>query len=183
MDRFYEKKKLSEFTDDEWEQICMKCGRCCMIKYDDYGLVHFSNRICRYFNLKTGRCSCYDTRLSAGRSCAKVDMHLLENNLDLLPETCAYRLLYEGKPLPSYHPLITGDENSPVKAGITVKSLDVYSEAEVSDALFNLHVKSVEEQWCEEKFLREEVKIFEKYSPKYLLSYPFPLKKSKNQKF
>ena len=29
-----------------------------------------------------------------------------------LPNTCAYRLLYEGKPLPEWHPLVSGDPNS-----------------------------------------------------------------------
>ena len=38
-----------------------------------------------------------------------------------LPRTCAYRLLAEGKELPPWHPLITGDENSVHAAGISIK--------------------------------------------------------------
>ena len=34
-----------------------------------------------------------------------------------LPETCAYRRLAEGNPIPSWHPLITGDPDSVVDAG------------------------------------------------------------------
>ena len=37
-----------------------------------------------------------------------------------MPETCAYRLIYEGKPLFDWHPLISGDSDTVHKAGISV---------------------------------------------------------------
>jgi len=33
----------------------------------------------------------------------------LEDNMYWLPQTCAYRLMYEGRPLYDWHPLIAGD--------------------------------------------------------------------------
>ena len=39
-----------------------------------------------------------------------------------LPETCAYRLLYEGKPLPDWHPLVSGRADSVQKAGILIQN-------------------------------------------------------------
>jgi hypothetical protein len=47
----------------------------------------------------------------------------LENlpQLDWLPETCAYKLLYTGKSLPSWHPLISKNKNSVHEAGFSVK--------------------------------------------------------------
>ena len=172
---FYKTKKLSEFTDDEWELICMHCGKCCMLKYTDSEYIHFSDRMCRHFDLENNCCSCYDNRLSTG-NCAKVSLQLLENELELLPNTCAYRLLYEGKPLPDYHPLITGNSMSPHLAGATVKSLPVYSQNDISKALYDLHVKANSEKWDDEKFEKEEHLVFKKYPIKYLLSFPLPAK-------
>jgi uncharacterized cysteine cluster protein YcgN (CxxCxxCC family) len=37
-----------------------------------------------------------------------------------MPETCAYRLRYEGKPLESWHPLIAGDREAMIDAGIAL---------------------------------------------------------------
>lgn len=42
-----------------------------------------------------------------------------------MPQTCAYRLLYEGRELPNWHPLITGDPNSVHEAGQSVKNRTV----------------------------------------------------------
>ncbi|MFU8776136.1 MAG: hypothetical protein ACNA7M_00505, partial [Roseovarius sp.] len=38
-----------------------------------------------------------------------------------LPETCAYKLLYRGKPLYPWHPLISGDANSVHEAGVSMR--------------------------------------------------------------
>jgi uncharacterized cysteine cluster protein YcgN (CxxCxxCC family) len=37
-----------------------------------------------------------------------------------MPNTCAYRLLHEGKPLPLWHPLIAGNRRAMIRAGHTV---------------------------------------------------------------
>jgi len=37
-----------------------------------------------------------------------------------LPSTCAYRVRAEGRPLPEWHYLITGDREDVVRAGVSV---------------------------------------------------------------
>ena len=49
-----------------------------------------------------------------------------------MPETCSYRLLANGKNLPKWHPLITGDRKSAQDAGKTVQG-NVISESKVDD--------------------------------------------------
>ena len=48
-----------------------------------------------------------------------------------LPNTCAYRLLYEGKVLPEWHPLVSGDPDSVKKAGVLIQ--DGVHEEDVID--------------------------------------------------
>lgn len=47
-----------------------------------------------------------------------------------LPKTCAYRLIWEGKPLYDWHPLISGNAETVHQAGVSVRDMTV-SEFEV----------------------------------------------------
>jgi hypothetical protein len=49
-----------------------------------------------------------------------------------MPQTCAYRLLHFGEPIPDWHPLLTGDPDSVHKAGASVRGWTV-PEYEVSE--------------------------------------------------
>ncbi|RUO37887.1 hypothetical protein CWE15_11030 [Aliidiomarina taiwanensis] len=42
-----------------------------------------------------------------------------------LPETCAYRVVHRGEPLPKWHPLRTGNRNKMRKKGIKVSTYAV----------------------------------------------------------
>ena len=41
--------------------------------------------------------------------------------LKWMPSTCAYKLLSEGKDLPSWHPLVSNDPESVYKAGMSIR--------------------------------------------------------------
>jgi len=169
---FYE-KPLSELTDEEWEQICMRCGKCCMCKYSDGDVIHFSNHMCQFFDVKKGICSCYSNRFDvAGNECKKISIDLLEKYLNLLPPSCAYRCLYEGRGLPSYHPLLTGDPKSVENAGQTVKSLQIFSENAQSDAVLKLLKIAARKHWTEAEIMQKASEIFEKFKLRWLETYP-----------
>ena len=63
----------------------------------------------------------------------------IENHMYWLPQTCAYRLIYEGKDLEPWHPLVSGDPASVHNAGMSMIGRTV-SEAEVDDDDWEDHI-------------------------------------------
>ena len=56
-----------------------------------------------------------------------------------MPATCAYRLVFEGKPLYDWHPLVSGDPETVNDAGISVKGWTV-PEFEVPEEEWEDHI-------------------------------------------
>ena len=121
MARFWEEKPLSDLSYDEWESLCDACGRCCLQKLEDEdtGEVFFTRVICRYFDMETSRCTCYQERTTLVPECLVVS---LDNpaSIEHSPASCAYRLLSEGNSLFDWHPLVAGDRQKMDEAGISV---------------------------------------------------------------
>ena len=80
-------------SEQEWENLCDGCGRCCMVKLEDEdtGELHYTNVACRYLDLNTCRCTEYKNRARKNPDCMVLNRHKPEL-LSLLPTTCAYRL-------------------------------------------------------------------------------------------
>lgn len=129
---FWQTKKLTEMTLDEWESLCDGCGICCLYKLEDEdtGEILMTNVVCRFFDSENCVCKLYDERHTAMPSCIKLTPSKVEQ-LKWLPDTCAYRLVLQGKPLPDWHPLVSGSRLSVHRAGVSVKN-KVISEVDIN---------------------------------------------------
>jgi uncharacterized cysteine cluster protein YcgN (CxxCxxCC family) len=129
---FWTVKSLSDMTRGEWEQLCDGCGRCCLNKLEDEdtGEFIYTRAACKLLDLTTCRCRDYPNRCKRVSDCVALTAENV-STLGWLPPTCAYRLLDEGKPLPWWHPLVSGSEETVNEAGISVGA-SAYSEEGIS---------------------------------------------------
>lgn len=120
--RFWERKPLNKLSEKEWEALCDGCGKCCLNKLEDEdsGEVALTRIACRLLDDDTCRCAQYDIRHQFVPDCIVLRPDNLDSHAYWMPETCAYRLLWAGKPLFDWHPLISGTPDSVHAAGVTV---------------------------------------------------------------
>lgn len=121
-DKFWETKQLTELTHEEWEALCDGCGLCCVHRLVcDNDSIVTTNVVCRCFDIEQGGCKDYPNRFEIVPECMQLTLKRVKE-FDWLPETCAYRLRYAGKPLPSWHPLISGTSQSVRIHGVNASS-------------------------------------------------------------
>jgi uncharacterized protein len=125
---FWKTKTLSEMNREEWESLCDGCGRCCLNKLEDEdtGRFIYTRTACKLLDLKTCQCSDYPNRAARVPDCVTLTPENV-SKLGWLPNTCAYRLLDEGKSLAWWHPLVSGRQETVAEAGINVADV-AYSE-------------------------------------------------------
>lgn len=138
--KFWQDKSLNELSINEWESLCDGCGKCCLQKLEDEdtGEVYYTQIACKLLNLQSCRCQDYLHRRSKVPGCIKLTIDNLKY-FHWLPETCAYRLMAEGKPLPDWHPLVSGCVTSTHKAGMSVKQF-VRSELDVPESQWDNYI-------------------------------------------
>ncbi|ACR12530.1 conserved hypothetical protein [Teredinibacter turnerae T7901] len=131
---------LTELSPQQWEQLCDGCGKCCLHKLQDEETdeLYFTDVACRYLNTDACRCRDYQNRLQNQPDCLAITADNLEL-LSWLPSTCAYRLRSEGRPLPEWHPLISGTAERMHELGQSVRGR-VVSESEVQPDDLEDHV-------------------------------------------
>ena len=130
---FWEKKTLSEMSSVEWDSLCDGCAKCCLhkIEDEDCGKIFYTNVACNQLHLNSCRCKNFSKRTVLVDDCIELTKEKLES-LKWLPQSCAYRLLNEGKALSWWHPLLSGDPDSVHTAGISVKDRCI-SELDIVD--------------------------------------------------
>ena len=120
--RFWDEVPLDKLDRAQWEALCDGCGLCCVHKLEDEETGEFfhTNVACKLLDRHSGQCSDYRHRRAYVPECVRLTPKLAAT-LDWLPETCAYKLRAEDKPLPEWHPLNTGDPESVHRAGVSVR--------------------------------------------------------------
>jgi uncharacterized cysteine cluster protein YcgN (CxxCxxCC family) len=124
--RFWDELPLEALDRGQWEALCDGCGKCCVHKLEDdvTGELFPTNVACKLLDRHSGRCSNYRHRRAFVSECVRLTPKLAAT-LDWLPDTCAYRLRAEGKPLADWHPLNSGDPESVHRAGMSVRGWTV----------------------------------------------------------
>ena len=137
---FWRTKTLAEMTPAEWESLCDGCGKCCLLKLEDPDTaeIAYTDVACHLLHLGTCRCGNYPERKTIVTDCVVLSPETIAT-LRWMPSTCAYRLLDEGKELPWWHPLVSGDPESVHQAGISVRGRAV-SEKRVPDEELEDHI-------------------------------------------
>lgn len=140
MARFWE-RPLNKLTQEQWESLCDGCGKCCLNKLEDEDTreVAFTRIACRLLDDTTCRCAQYPIRKQFVPECVVLTPKTLPDVAYFMPATCAYRLLHEGKSLPDWHPLLTGDPDSVHEAGVSVRGWTI-PEFEVDEEDWEDHL-------------------------------------------
>lgn len=137
-ERFWENYSLGELSNEEWEALCDGCGKCCLKREMDGDRVTVYGVACPLLDVETARCKDYPNRLKKVPDCDKLTARTV-SRYKWLPDSCAYRRLDEGKPLPKWHPLLVGDDSLMQTLGISVSGYAV-SSADVPRRRLKKHV-------------------------------------------
>lgn len=67
----------------EWESICDRCGKCCLVSLQDIdtGEIYHTNILCQYYDIENKMCSVYNKRCEIVPNCLKLN----KDNVDKLP--------------------------------------------------------------------------------------------------
>lgn len=139
--RFWETVPLTKMTEGEWEALCDGCGKCCLNKIEDAdtGEVFLTRVACRLLDDQSCQCGQYQIRKKLVPECIQLTPQNIADHAYWMPATCAYRLLWQGRTLPDWHPLLTGDPESVHAAGISVRGMTV-PEFEVDEEDWEDHI-------------------------------------------
>ena len=139
--QFWKTTPLEKLNKEQWESLCDGCGKCCVLKLEDAdtGEIHYTDVGCKLLDCQTAKCTKYIERKQYVPDCVLLTPNNL-SQLPWMPESCAYKLIYENKELPPWHPLMTGNPNSTLIAGQSVATR-VVPENTVDEDHLTEHIK------------------------------------------
>ena len=122
----WETTSLKDMTRKQWESLCDGCALCCLHKLEDEDTeeVYYTDVHCRYMDTANCNCTVYLERQEKVPNCVWLTPDQA-SEFHWLPDSCAYRVLAEGRKLADWHPLISGDPNSVHEAGVSFKGKGV----------------------------------------------------------
>lgn len=141
-DRWWETTPLEQMTPSQWESLCDGCGKCCLVKLWQANRVRYTKIACQLMDINTARCCDYENRTEKVKNCYKLSIDTLDTP-GLLPETCAYKLIRDGKPLYDWHHLISGDRNTIVEAGMSIIGFAEATANETSTSRMHAYISDV----------------------------------------
>lgn len=136
--RFWETTPLAEMSAEQWDAICDGCAKCCLLKLEDEdtGEIAYTRLHCRLLDENTCRCSDYENRKQHVPDCVILTPQSI-SELKWMPASCAYRLLNEGKPLPDWHHLISGDPMAVHRGGHSIIGRTVSEDTVLEEEQIN----------------------------------------------
>ncbi len=106
-----------------WERLCDGCAQCCLHKLYDpaNGTFYLTMIACRYLDLESCSCTIYSERHQLVKNCLVITPETI-SQIGWLPDTCAYKLIFNGHGLPPWHPLLNGNRDLVHRKGISIKN-------------------------------------------------------------
>ena len=129
---WWDEKALCDMSETEWEALCDRCGKCCLVKLqddEDESALYYTNVSCKLLDGQSCLCRDYRQRFEEVPDCLSLSLETLPSIVSWLPQSCAYRRLYEGRALADWHPLIAGGREPMDSLGLSCKGRVINEEA------------------------------------------------------
>lgn len=76
--------------DNEWEERCCRCARCCYEKLDIDGEIVYTHQPCEHLDVDKKRCRIYLRRHQIREGCVPINQEVIDAGI--LPADCPYVL-------------------------------------------------------------------------------------------
>ena len=133
---------LKNLNRKEWELLCDGCGKCCLNKFKKTkkSVPIFTSVACKFLDIQKCSCKVYSQRENKRKDCLVLSPKNINKIVNLLPTSCSYRLIYEKKPLPSWHHLNQHKNKNVHNTNNSVKNFAISEEyvdnSDISNFIF-----------------------------------------------